>query len=174
MSAAAPSLKQAIPGVAPWELKEVTVMTVRPSVSMYRLGRFLGRLYAIKTGGYIFTVGNFIALASIPIALLLYFLRLSPWIGVRYRLTNRRVVVQRGLLVTDDRWVDLDRFDRIDVVVQPGQAWYHAGDLVFFLGETETFRLPAVSRPHAFRTTCTSAHRVHVGVKQALERQRPA
>ena len=172
MSAAAPAVKQAIAGVAPEELNEATVMTVRPSVSMYRLGRFLGRLFAIKAGGYIFTVGNFIALASIPIALVLYFLRLLPWIGIRYQLTNRRVVVQRGLLATDDRWVDLDRFDRIDVVVQPGQAWYHAGDLVFYLGETETFRLPAVSRPMAFRSTVLGAHRVHVGVKKALERER--
>ncbi|MEQ8785030.1 MAG: PH domain-containing protein [Pirellulaceae bacterium] len=167
-------MKQAIAGVAPAELDEVTVMTVRPSVAMYGLGRWLGRLFAIKAGGYIFTIGNFIALASIPIALVLYFLRLLPYIGIRYKLTNRRVIVQRGLLATDDRWVDLDRFDRIEVVVQPGQAWYHAGDLVFRLGDTETFRLPGVSRPETFRHTCLNAQRVHVGVLKALERERAA
>lgn len=167
-------MKQAIAGVAPADLDEVTVMCVRPSVSMYGLGRFLGRLFAIKAGGYIFTVGNFIALASIPIAIVLYFLRLLPWIGVRYTLTNRRVVVQRGLLATDDRWVDLDRFDTIEVVVLPGQEWYHAGDLVFRLGDTETFRLAAVSRPETFRRTCFNAHRIYVGVKKALEREQAA
>jgi hypothetical protein len=167
-------MKQAIAGVAPAELGEATVMIVRPSVSMYRLGRWLGKLFAIKTGGYIFTVGNFIALAAIPVALVLYFMRLAPWIGIRYKLTNRRVMVQRGLKATDDRFVDLDRFDSIEVVVQPGQAWYHAGDLVFRLGETETFRLPAVSRPETFRHACLNAHRIHVGVKKALEREQAA
>jgi hypothetical protein len=167
-------MKQAIAGVAPADLQEVTVMTVRPSISVYLVGRWLGRLYAIKAGSYVFTVGNFIALGSIPIALLLYFLRLAPKIGIRYRLTNRRVIVQRGLTAKDDRWVDLDRFDRIEVVVQPGQAWYHAGDLVFYLGETETFRLGAVSRPETFRHTCLHSHRAHVGVKKALEREHAA
>jgi hypothetical protein len=167
-------MTQPIPGVAPPELNEVTTMTVRPSVSVYWLGRCLGQLYAIKAGTYIFTLGNFIALASIPIALKLYFLRLLPWLGIRYRLTNRRVIVQRGLSARDNRWVDLDRFDRIDVVVQPGQAWYHAGDLVFRLGEVETFRLGAVSRPETFRHTCLAAQRAHVGVKKALERERAA
>jgi hypothetical protein len=167
-------MKQAIAGVSPAELGEATVMTVRPSVSIYRLGRWLGRLFAIKTGGYIFTVGNFFALAAIPIALVLYFLRLLPYIGIRYKLTNRRVIVQRGLIATDDRYVDLDRFDSIEVVVQPGQAWYHAGDLVFRLGETETFRLAAVSRPETFRHTCLNAHRIHVGVKKALQREQAA
>jgi hypothetical protein len=167
-------MKQAIAGVAPADLTEVTTMTVRPSISVYLLGRWLGQLYAIKAGGYIFTVGNFIALASIPLALKLYFFRLLPWFGIRYRLTNRRVIVQRGLLATDDRWVDLDRFDNIETVVQPGQAWYHAGDLVFRLGDVETFRLGAVSRPETFRHTCLNAQRAALGVKKALARERAA
>ena len=53
----------------------------------------------------------------------------------------------------------------------PGQAWYHAGDLVFKLGNVETFRLEGVSRPAAFRETCLKSHLAHSTVK-AARRQR--
>jgi hypothetical protein len=115
---------------------------------------------------YFFRVGNLIALLSIPIALVLYFMRIAPGIGVRYRLTNRRIIVERGLTSVQDKAVDLDRFDSVNVDVQPGQAWYHAGDLVFKLGNVETFRLEGVSRPEAFRETCLKSHLAHSMVKK--------
>ncbi len=87
---------------------------------------------------------------------------------MRYRVTDRRIVVERGLTGVEQRSVQLDRFDEIDVVVRPGQAWFHAGDLIFRLGATETFRLEAVSRPQAFRQVCLKSHRAYVGVKQAM------
>jgi hypothetical protein len=165
-------MDQAISGVSPAAVKETEIMTVWPSVAKYALGRMLGTLYAIKFPDiYIFRLGNLIALLSIPIALVLYFMRVLPYIGQRYTLTNRRVIVYRGLLVEEERSVGLDRFDTVDVVVQPGQAWYEAGDLVFRLGNTETFRLSGVSRPEAFRSQCIKAHMAYVGVKRAVERQ---
>jgi len=166
------SMDQAISGVSPASVKETTVMTVWPSNAMFWLGRQLGQLYSIRFPDiYIFRLGNLIALMSIPVALVLFFMRIAPWIGQRYTLTNRRVVVYKGLLIEEERSVALDRFDEIDIVVQPGQGWYDAGDLVFRLGTTETFRLPGVSRPEAFRSQCIKAHMAYVGVKQALQRQ---
>ena len=162
-----------ISGVVPNELKETTVMTVWPSNASYGLGRMLGQAYAITWPDiYIFRLGNLVALLSIPIALVLFFMRIAPGIGTRYRLTNRRIIVERGLMGVEDKAVDLDRFDTIDVVVQPGQAWYDAGDLVFKLGNVETFRLAGVSRPDAFRATCAKANQSHRQVKQIRERQR--
>lgn len=165
---------QPIAGVVAAEVKEVTIMTVWPSNAAYRVGRLLGRGYAIQAGFYIFTVGNLIALLSIPIALPIYFYRVAPFVGTRYRLTNRRIIIQTGLAGKDDRWVDLDRFDRIELVQLPGQAWYDAGDLVFSKAGVETFRLPGVSRPEAFRNVCMKAHQAHMGVKAALARMKPA
>jgi hypothetical protein len=159
-----------IPGVVPPQLREATVMTVWPSVAMYGLGRALGQLYEIRWPDiYIFRLGNLIALLSIPVALVLYFMRIAPVTGIRYRLTNRRIIVERGLTGVEDKSVDLDRFDSVTIVVQPGQAWYDAGDLVFKLGNVETFRLAGVSRPAAFRATVLKSHMAHVGVKQALQ-----
>jgi hypothetical protein len=165
--ATAPPQPQPIAGVVPPELKETTVMTVWPSVAKYGLGRTLGSLFAIRWPDvYIFRLGNLIALASIPIALVLFFMRIAPFIGTRYRLTNRRIIVERGLTSVEDKAVDLDRFDNIDIDVQPGQAWYHAGDLVFKLGKVETFRLEGVSRPAAFRATCLKSQMSHSTVKR--------
>ena len=166
-------MPQAIAGVAPAEVHEATIMTVWPSNASFGLGRALGRGYAITWPDlYIFRLGNLIALASIPLALVLYFLRILPGIGTRYRLTNRRIVVERGLAGKEDKAVDLDRFDTIDIDVQPGQAWYDAGDLVFKRGNMETFRLEGVSRPAAFRQTCLKAHMAYTGVKQARAARR--
>jgi hypothetical protein len=140
-------------------------------------------MYAIRFPDvYFFRLGNLIALMSIPIALPLYFLKVLPRISIfgielwgggwRYRLTNRRVMVERGLTFTVEKHVDLDRFDSIAIDVRPGQAWYTAGDLVFSLGTTETFRLEAVPYPEAFRSTCLKAHFGYVGAQQANARRK--
>ena len=67
------------------------------------------------------------------------------------------MVIRTGLMPVDERWVELDRFDAIDIVVRPGQQWYRAGDLVFRLGQIETFRLAGVVRPDTFRHIRPSA-----------------
>jgi len=93
-------------------------------------------------------------------------------VGTRYVVTNRRVIVLRGIVGKEEKAVDLDRFDGITVEVQPGQAWYHAGDLIFKKGNVETFRLDGVSRPESFRQVCLKAQLAHAGVKKARQQQR--
>lgn len=162
-------MKQAIAGVAPPEAGEVTIMTVWPSIAGTEMGRTLGRLYLIKAGaGNILTVGNLIALASIPVALGLFTMKLMPGVFRRYRLTNRRVVVESGFTGKPERWVPLDEFNTVELVVLPGQQWYRAGDLVFRKGPIETMRLNAVPQPETFRQTCLKAQRSYVGVQRAL------
>jgi hypothetical protein len=73
-------------------------------------------------------------------------------------------MVERGLSAVFERGVELDRFNEIDIQVRPGQQWYDAGDLIFRLNETETFRLPGVSRPESFRRTCLKAHQAFTEV----------
>jgi hypothetical protein len=164
-------MKQAIAGVAPPQLSEVTVMTVWPSVAATGFGRFLGRLLAIEAGFGMFRVGRLIALLALPVAPLLYMSLRLPGVVRRYRLTNRRVAVLKGIRAKVEWFVDLDRFDAIEVIVRPGQEWYRAGDLVFRKGALETFRLLGVSRPETFRQTCLKARMSYVGVRKALELQ---
>ena len=165
-------MTQAIAGVAPSTQSEVTVMTVWPTIAAIAPGRVLGRLCGIRAGiGPVFTLGNLFALMSIPVAIPLFFGGLMPGVARRYRLTNRRVLIEKlnfsGRYV-EERGVSLERFDAIDVVIQPGQEWYPAGNLIFRLGNVETFRLDGVSRPETFRQTCLKAHQSFVGVKKAV------
>jgi hypothetical protein len=174
-------MKQAVAGVAPSQLKEVTAMVVWPSLSATAFGRFWGRMFAWELGFRVFgvplTIGRLIALMSIPFMVALYFLMRLPRfpgiiIGIRnpwcwqYRLTNRRVVVENPF-GAEIKSVSLDRFDSIEIVVEPGQRWFKAGDLVFRQGTTETFRIWAVPRPETFRQTCLKARMSFVGVQQA-------
>jgi hypothetical protein len=176
-----PPMIQPVAGVAPSQLQEVTVMTVWPSVSATPTGRFWGRLFAWDLGFPLFgvpiTLGRLFALASIPFMLALYFLmRLPRFPGVligitnpwcqHYRLTNRRVVVENPF-GPELKGVSLDRFDTIETIVEPGQAWFNAGDLVFRQGKVETFRIWGVPRPETFRQTCLKARMSFVGVQQA-------
>lgn len=166
-------MSQAIAGVAPVDGVETTVMTVWPSVAGMRLmgfpvGRSLGRLMNIKAGFYIFTLGNLFALLAIPVAIVLYFKRVGPFVATRYRVTNRRIIVERGLSAQEEKSIELDRFDTIEVEGDSGDAWFQAGDLVFRNGDVERFRLEGVSRPEAFRQICMKSHRAYVGVQKAL------
>jgi hypothetical protein len=167
-------MKQAIAGVSPASVAESRIMTVWPSISMYGIARLLGRFYAIRMGWYVLTLGNLLALALAPFSAALYLFRVLPFVGERYTLTNRRVVIHRGIPYQERQSVALDRFDRIEIHMRPGQAWYHAGDLVFRQGEVETFRLVAVSRPEGFRQACLKARMAYVGVKKAMDREMAA
>lgn len=162
-------MKQAISGVAPPETSEVTIMTVYPTIAAHPLGQTIGRMCMNRSGfGTFFTLGKLFALLSIPVAMGLFFFDLLPFVGRRYRLTNRRVIVEIALPVKEERSVSLADFDAIDVVVLPGQEWYPAGELIFRKGTLESFRLSGVSRPETFRQTCLKAQRAAVGVKKAL------
>jgi hypothetical protein len=161
------TMKQPIAGVAPAETREVTVMTVFPTLGATPAGRLIGQLCGVKAGFGFFNLGKVFAVLLIPAAIGLFVVSLLPGVIRRYRLTNRRVVVQKGLRAIDERWVDFDRFDTINIEVLPGQEWFPAGDLVFMRGPIETFRLLGVSRPETFRRTCLSARRGYLGARES-------
>jgi hypothetical protein len=172
----------AIAGVAPATEREVTIMTVWPSLGATAFGRWWGRRFANDVGITLFglpiTVGRILALVSIPFILPVYFHMLVPKLPFvvfgfpnpacrRYRLTNKRVVVEQAFGGGEQQSVSLDRFDSIEVDVQPGQEWYPAGDLIFRNGQIETFRLLGVPHPETFRQTCLKARMGFVGVLKA-------
>lgn len=160
-------MNQPIAGVTPPERQEVTIMTVFPTLGATAPGRLMGRLCSIQAGFGFFTLGKLFALLLIPFAIGLFAFTLLPFVIRRYRLTNRRVMVEKGLQCIAERWVDLDRFDAIDIEVLPGQQWFPAGDLVFRNGPIETFRLSGVSRPQTFRHTCLAARQGYLGARQS-------
>ncbi len=90
-------------------------------------------------------LGKLLAVATIPISLIVFLWRLMPGACRRYTLTNRRLIVQLGLTAKDGPSIGLDGFDSIEVAVLPGQDFLHAGDLVFNRDGKEVFRLRGVS-----------------------------
>ena len=164
-------MSQAISGVAPPELGEVTVMTVWPSIAATGMGQMIGRLCGNKFGVGFFTLGKVLALMCIPLALPIFFYMLLPGVSRRYRLTNRRLIVHRWLTSAIDKSIELDSFDEIEVVVRPGQEWYPAGDLIFRRGPVEVFQLSGVPRPIVFRRTVLNTRIAFVSVKNVQSRQ---
>jgi hypothetical protein len=165
-------MKQAIAGVAPRDLEEVTIMTVWPTIAATRAGQLIGRACLWQAGvGSFFTMGKLMALLCIPLALALFAWGLMPGVCRRYRLTNRRVIVAKGLRAVEERSISLADFDAIDVVVLPGQEWYPAGELVFRKGSIETFRLSGVPRPETFRRTCLKARNSYAAIQKVVSRQ---
>ena len=161
-----------IVGVVPSELAEVTCKVVWPTIGAYRAGRIVGQLAAVPIGwGEFFTLGKLLAIAAIPLSLVVYAWQLMPFVCRRYTLTNRRIIVRKGLSAVDGRWISLDEFDSIDVEVLPGQKWLRAGDLIFRRGGTQVLRLAGVSRPEVFRQVCLTAQNALVSVQTVLRQQ---
>ena len=173
---------QPIAGVVPDTEKETTIMIVWPSLAATGYGRWWGRRFENNIGITLFgipiTVGRLMALVSIAFVLPVYFHMLIPRLPLivfgapnpscrRYRLTNRRVLVEQAFGGGEQQSVSLDRFDSIEIEERPGQAWYRAGDLIFRNGQIETFRLLGVPHPEGFRHACLEAHAGFVGVQQA-------
>lgn len=149
------------------------------------VGQLLGWVYSWSAGFRepLFNVpirlGWIIAILTAPLTIPLYLLMRLPRfpgivIGIKnpfcwhYRLTNSRLVVENPF-GDELKSISLDRFDSIKKEIQWGQKWYAAGDLVFFLGETETFRIVAVPRPETFRQTLLKAQMSFVGVQKARD-----
>jgi hypothetical protein len=177
-------MTQAIAGVAPDNISEATIATIWPSLGATAYGRWWGRRFANSVGLTVFgvplTIGRLMAVASIPFILPLYFHMLVPRLpGIvfgwpngacrRYRLTNRRVIIEQPFGGGEQQSVSLDRFDTITLEVLPGQEWYPAGDLIFRNGAIETLRLAGVPHPEPFRQTCLKARQGYAGVRKARE-----
>jgi hypothetical protein len=157
-----------IAGVHPPAIREATVAVVWPSISAGGRGRLLGQISSNRWGFRLFgvplTCGTAFAILTAPLAALLYVGWKAPrWpllvVGPRnprcrrYRVTNRRVLVESSLENESpvEAQLPLEGFDEVHVDVRDGQGWFDAGDLVFLADGHERLRLAGVPRPETFR-----------------------
>jgi hypothetical protein len=184
-------MRHPIAGVAPPELDEATATVVWPSIGAYGLGRLVGRLSAIRAGYGFFTLGKVMALLTIPLSLAVYIWKILPYVCRRYRLTNRRIVIQKGYSAKDAASIGLDQFDSIEVQRLPGQEWLRCGETIFLArrgapeaagmehagldpAAREVLRLSAVPRPEVFCQVCLEARTALLAVREALRQDRTA
>ena len=145
------------------ENRETTVTVVWPTIGATSAGRLVGRLAGLRIPGDPLRIaGKLMAVATIPVSLVVFFWQLMPFIARRYRVTNRRIIIQKGLRAVDERSLGLDRFDTVGVDALPGQQWLRAGDVVFRRDGQEVFRLPGVPSPESFRVLCRDVQRALV------------
>jgi len=129
-------------------------------------------LAGIRLGlGSFFTLGKLLALATIPLSLGVFVWQLLPFVYRRYRITSRRIVIDKGLRLAEEVGIGLDEFDDIDIVVLPGQDWLRAAELIFCRDGVEVFRLSGVSQPIALRRVCLKVRSALLGIRQVLEEQ---
>jgi hypothetical protein len=174
-------MKSPIAGIVPPEIAEVTSTVVWPSIGAYRLGRLVGRWCGLRLGVGFFTLGKAMALLTIPLSLALYVWKILPWICRRYRLTSRRIVIQKGYSAKDVASIGLDQFDAIDIQTLRGQAWLRCGEMLFLVrrgspdpAPQAAFRLSGVPRPEVFRQICLEAQTALLSVREVLRRQQAA
>ncbi len=161
-----------IAGVTPSEFAEVTCKVVWPTIGATRAGRLVGRLGAVHLGwGDFFTLGKLLALATIPLSLAVFAWQLMPRVCRRYALSNRRIIIRKGLMPVDAHWIGLDEFDTVEVEVLPGQEWLHAGELIFKHAGNEVLRLSGVSRPEVFQHVCQTAQIALLSVRDVVQQQ---
>jgi hypothetical protein len=175
--------------------REKTVTVVWPSICAGPWGRWLGRVYGnrwgVRIGGIPLTLGWLMVIVTAPLASLLYLIGKAPRMpfvlagpvnaaAVRYRLSTHRLLVEhpfeKGAPPVAE--LPLSGFDAIDIEIQPGQAWFRAGDVIFSQRGVERLRLAGVPRPDPFvrtvmktqnaATTLRSAAGLEASAQQAI------
>jgi len=145
---------------------------VWPTIGATQCGCFVGRLCAVRQGlGTFFTLGKLFAIGTIPVSLGVFAWQLMPGVIRRYCLTNRRILVQKGLSRVEERSIALDEFDRIEIQVLPGQEWLRTGEMLFLRDGREVFRLSGVPRPETFREVCLKQKSTLSAAAQVLHQQ---
>jgi hypothetical protein len=148
-TAPAPRTRQAVTGVVPPEIGEAMIREVRPTV--------LAGGAAIP--GLAHTLIRTIVLAPLGWLLLapLFAKKLLPFVCTRYTLTNRRLMIQRGLKPSPAHVVELREIDDVRVVDSTRDTFYLSATLEVLSGGKVVLTLPGVPEPEGFRRAIRSA-----------------
>jgi hypothetical protein len=143
--------KQPVPGVMPPQLGEAIIREVWPSVT--------GAQPALAA--LCEKMQRSIVLAPLAWLLLapLYFVKILPFLARRYTLTNRRLMVQRGLKPVPSEEVALADIDDVRLVSGSASGFYRSGTLEVLAGGQVKMTLRGVPEPESFRHAVLNACR---------------
>jgi hypothetical protein len=141
--------RQAVAGLTPPQLGEGMIREAWPTVHAFsprltRLSQKLIRTVVLAPLGWLLVAP-------------LFFLKVAPFVGRRYTLTNRRLMVRRGWKLRPVQEIALEAID--DVRLDPAtlDPWYFAGDLEVLSGGKVALRLAGVPEPEGFRHAVINA-----------------
>jgi hypothetical protein len=146
---AVPSTRQAITGVVPPDVGEALVREVFPTV--------LAGGAAVPSLARTFMKS--IVLAPVGWLLLapLFAKKLLPFVSTRYALTNRRLMIQKGLKPSPVQEVQLRDIDDVRLVDSTRDDFYLSATLEILSGGKVVLTLPGVPEPEGFRRAILSA-----------------
>jgi hypothetical protein len=139
--------KQAVAGLVPPQVSEAIIRVAWPSVTAFSgvasLGRILTHTYVLAPLGW---------LLMAP----LYFKKVLPFIGTRYTLTNKRLLIQRGHRLRGPE-VSLDAIEDVRLVTDANSAFFRSATLEIISKGQVVLTLPGVPGPEAFRHAILNA-----------------
>jgi hypothetical protein len=167
----------AVMGVVPPDVGEAVIATRWPSVAargaLAQLGSQIQNLastlfrWTLNLPTFLFaiivvpiTVICFlIALVGWLILAPFFFLRFVPGLAQRYTLTNRRIMIQRGLKPAPIQEVKLTEFEAVRVVPGTEQPFYHSANLEIISGGKPVMTLHGVAEYENFITNIEDAYK---------------
>lgn len=139
---------QIVTGVIPPQLDEATIRVAWPSVAaspgIASLGRGLIRTIVLAPLGWV--------VMALP-----YFKKVLPGLGRKYVVTNRRLMIQKGVKTDVVQEVPLADIDDIRVKEDANSAFFGAADLEVMSKGNVVMTLPGVKGPQIFRHAILNA-----------------
>jgi hypothetical protein len=134
--------EQVVAGVVPPQLGEALIREKFPSVAAIPAVATLGRTLICSIIG-----------APLGWALMLpfYFMKILPGLARRYTLTNRRLMIRRGLKPVPSAEVKLSEIDDVRMVKDANSAFFRAANLEIVSDGKVILTLPGVPDAEAFR-----------------------
>jgi hypothetical protein len=143
--------KQAVTGILPPQLGEAIIREVWPSVTdaqpaLAALAEKFQRSILLAPLGWLLLAP-------------LYFKKILPFLAKRYTVTNRRVMIQRGLRPAPSHEIPLVDIDDVRLVPESLSAFYRAGNLDVVVKGQVALTLTGVPEPESFRHAILNACR---------------
>ncbi len=137
-------VRQAIAGLTPPQQAEGMVREVWPSVTAHPTPAMLGQKLISS-----------VALAPLGWLLLapFYFLKIMPYLSTRYTLTNRRLMIRRGLKPQPVQEVALADIDDVRITTDSHNVFYKSGTLEIVSKDRVVLTLLGVPESDSFRHT---------------------
>jgi hypothetical protein len=148
MTVMAEAGKQVVSGLVPPAVAEANIREIWPSVAAFPAIASLGR---VLTGTII------LAPLAWLIMSLAYFGKLFPFLARRYAITNRRVLIRRGLKGTPGQDVALADIDDVRVQTDANSDFFRAANIEILAKGQVALTLHGVCDPESFRHAILNA-----------------
>ncbi len=144
------SSRQAVTGLTAPQTGEAIIREIRPSVAAHPA---VSGLAQKLTGTMILAPLAWLVLAP------LFVMKYLPFVSRRYTLTNRRLMIQRGLKPRPIQEVALAEIDEVRIMPDSNNAFYRSATLEILSHGKVVMDLPGVAQPEGLRHAILNAYR---------------